>query len=750
MTQTKDIIDTITNTESISSIQMALNRAINSDITTIDTGLTNHKTDTTAHSNIRGVANGLATLDINGKIPLSQINDDLLGNVTYKGLWDASTNTPHLGYDSEGDTTTLPEGYTEYEYIQWLSGAPYINTGQDFPNAWADVTFEIKFKNNDQNAFVFGYPGEYNGLAFTQCGIKSNTTNYLWNSLNSVSLPTATLNTLSTATVVIARTTGSKAAITLTINDETASSELALDRVSTSKTIYLFGRNNNNTLADASKGRIYYFRMLKGDEVILNLVPARRDSDGAYGMFDKVSNTFIEKSGNGEFYCATGEITLPNGNYYITSKSGTFFGVDYQVGDWIIATDNQWLKVDNTDAVSSVEGRTGNVTVIKDTATTGATSYTWSADKLTTQLAGKVSTSSSTNVLYATDASGNQTTLTVGTGLSIDNGQLINSKTDPTVDQTYDSTSANAQSGVAIAGAGFVVSTDLATVATSGSYSDLTGTPTIPTVNNSTITFMQGDINRGTITLNQNTDATITFSSGQTQVAWDDISNKPTFATVATSGDYDDLTDKPTIPSSTSQLTNDSGFITSSDVSTAGLSGDYDDLTNKPTIPAAQVQTDWNATSGMGVLLNKPTLATVATSGSYSDLSNKPTEIPAQSGNNGKFLTTDGTDVSWATVDALPSQTSQSGKFLTTDGTSASWANVPTEIPDQTSQSGKFLTTNGTAVSWGTLPTATDSVSGVTKIYSTTGVNTDGTMTQASITSAITSAGGARVIFRDW
>lgn len=51
--------------------------------------------------------------------------------------------------------------------------------------------------------------------------------------------------------------------------------------------------------------------------------------------------------------------------------------------------------------------------------------------------------------------------------------------------------------------------------------------------------------------------------------------------------------------------------------------------------------------------------------------------IPTQSGNSGKFLTTNGTATSWATVDALPSQTSQSGKFLTTNGTTASWANVP-------------------------------------------------------------------------
>lgn len=47
--------------------------------------------------------------------------------------------------------------------------------------------------------------------------------------------------------------------------------------------------------------------------------------------------------------------------------------------------------------------------------------------------------------------------------------------------------------------------------------------------------------------------------------------------------------------------------------------------------------------------------------------------LPSQSGQSGKFLTTDGTNASWATVDALPSQTGMGGKFLQTDGTTASW-----------------------------------------------------------------------------
>lgn len=47
-------------------------------------------------------------------------------------------------------------------------------------------------------------------------------------------------------------------------------------------------------------------------------------------------------------------------------------------------------------------------------------------------------------------------------------------------------------------------------------------------------------------------------------------------------------------------------------------------IKNKPTIPAAQVNSDWNASSGVAQILNKPNLATVATSGSYDDLSNTP------------------------------------------------------------------------------------------------------------------------------
>jgi hypothetical protein len=53
--------------------------------------------------------------------------------------------------------------------------------------------------------------------------------------------------------------------------------------------------------------------------------------------------------------------------------------------------------------------------------------------------------------------------------------------------------------------------------------------------------------------------------------------------------------------------------------------------------------------------------------------------VPSQTGNSGKYLTTNGTVSSWGAVDALPSQTSNSGKYLTTNGTSPSWAAIVTD-----------------------------------------------------------------------
>ena len=135
----------------------------------------------------------------------------------------------------------------------------------------------------------------------------------------------------------------------------------------------------------------------------------------------------------------------------------------------------------------------------------------------------------------------------------------------------------------------------LATVATSGSYNDLTDKPTI---------------------------------TGQVQSDWNQTN----------SSEADYIKNKPTIPAAQVQsdwnaVSGMGQILNKPSLAAVATSGSYTDLTDTPTIPAAQVQSDWTATTGMGVILHKPSLATVATSGSYNDLTDKPSipQAPVQS-----------------------------------------------------------------------------------------------------------------------
>lgn len=185
----------------------------------------------------------------------------------------------------------------------------------------------------------------------------------------------------------------------------------------------------------------------------------------------------------------------------------------------------------------------------------------------------------------------------------------------------------------------------LATVATTGNYNDLLNKPALFSGNYNDLT------NKPTLFSGSYGDLTDkpTLFSGD----YDDLTNKPTIPVVDItkaqadewyqpkgdyaltedlfSGDYTDLTNKPTIPTNLSDLTSDNlhRLVTDALISTwnskSDFSGSYNDLTDKPIIPSAQVNSDWNSSSGVSQILNKPNLATVATSGSYNDLSDKPT-----------------------------------------------------------------------------------------------------------------------------
>jgi hypothetical protein len=104
------------------------------------------------------------------------------------------------------------------------------------------------------------------------------------------------------------------------------------------------------------------------------------------------------------------------------------------------------------------------------------------------------------------------------------------------------------------------------------------------------------------------------------------------------------------------------------------------------------------------------------TSAIQTQIDAKEATLPSQTGNSGKYLTTNGTAKSWGTVSqyALPTQTGNSGKYLTTDGSAESWGAVSaipanataTVATEQVTSSTSYtdLTTAGPAV---TLTTGT-------------------------------------------
>lgn len=123
----------------------------------------------------------------------------------------------------------------------------------------------------------------------------------------------------------------------------------------------------------------------------------------------------------------------------------------------------------------------------------------------------------------------------------------------------------------------------------------------------------------------------LTSSSGViTSVSWSDITNKPNFSTVATSGSYNDLTNKPTIP----KVYNKTLTIQKNGTNVATFTSNSNtDVTADITVPTkvSELSNDSGFITGISwdKVTNKPTLATVATSGSYTDLSNTPT-IPTK------------------------------------------------------------------------------------------------------------------------
>ena len=173
---------------------------------------------------------------------------------------------------------------------------------------------------------------------------------------------------------------------------------------------------------------------------------------------------------------------------------------------------------------TSLDSHTGNTTV----HITAAERTNWNAAKTHADSAHAPSDAEKnqnafSNVTVGTttiaaDSTTDTLTLVAGSNVTITPDATNDKITISATDTVYTHPSSHAASMI----------TGLSTVATSGNYNDLIDTPTIPTVNNATLTIQKNGANVATFTANSSTNATANI----------------------------------TVPTKTSELTNDSGFKT--------------------------------------------------------------------------------------------------------------------------------------------------------------------------------------------
>ena len=154
------------------------------------------------------------------------------------------------------------------------------------------------------------------------------------------------------------------------------------------------------------------------------------DTDSILTAFGKVQNQINGLIGGsiykGTWNASTNTPTLTSsvgtaGNYYIVSVAGTtnLNGItNWQIGDWVIYQGTEWEKVDNTDAVVSVNGYTGAVSLTTSDISEGTNLYY-------TDVRARASISGSTGISYnnttgvITNSAPDQTvSLTASTGIS--------------------------------------------------------------------------------------------------------------------------------------------------------------------------------------------------------------------------------------------------------------------------------------------------------------------------------------------
>jgi len=279
----------------------------------------------------RAAANGVATLDATGKIPVGQMPSSLSSAIVYKGGWNASTNTPTL-------SASLPSGVqTGWEYAVTATGTRDIGSGS---------------QTYSQGGFVI-----YNGTTWDNVAAATGVT-----SINTLTgAVTGFVNTSDTGTVTNTMLAGSIANAKLTNSSLTVgTTAISLGASSTtlagltSVTSASFVATTSITYNGSSSGTsILAAPAVAGSGTTITL-PSTTGTLIATGDTGSVTNTMLSGS--------IANAKLVNSSITVTAGTGMSGGGSVSLGGSVTLTNAGVTSVSAGTGIT-VSASTGSITV---------------------------------------------------------------------------------------------------------------------------------------------------------------------------------------------------------------------------------------------------------------------------------------------------------------------------------------------------------------------------------------------------
>ena len=297
-------------------------------------------------------------------------------------------------------------------------------------------------------------------------------------------------------------------------------------------------------------------------------------------------NTILTLNTNGNLVLAPNGVGKVVANVDIVPNSANIKNLGSTGARWNTVY-AQYLNVTNSTTFAGDVTVGGNLTVTGDSIELGNII----TDALTIQLGNTANTAAAANGAGVTVGSNDDTATILYnssgnvwvTNIGISATGNITATNFVTVGSNVDTGNVNASGNITAA---YFIGDGSQLTGITSSYGNANVAAYLPTYtgNLNSVTAIPGSAVTGSVSTADTANA----------VAYANVSGTPVLASVATSGSYNDLTNKPTIPTATSDLSNDSGFITSSvtgnlsatgNVTGAYILGDGSQLTNLPVQP---------------------------------------------------------------------------------------------------------------------------------------------------------------------